>query len=223
MAKKLKVEHKPGGYEGYKNQAPIRKPNWRVLLAMGASIFVCGAFAALLLFLVPQGMKFFNPPEPTIEILEVEVTEELAFNATISEALPTNTPTAMPSNTPEPTIRVAPTLDLEATLNAVQMELEALQSQPTQSALPTQTPNVIIEVTEIIIEPTAIIYDEYAVVTVDCSIIRIAPGREFRALDSACRGAEYPVLDTYGQWVQVLHPAHETAWIANWLVRIEQR
>lgn len=220
---KLKIVQEKAGVEAYKNETQIRKPKWNVIMIMGASIFICGACAALSLFAVPQGMKFFNPPEETTEIIAMEVTEELAFNASISEALPTNTPTTVPSNTPEPTIQVEPTLNLEATLNAVQQELEALQVQPTQSVLVTQTPNVIIEVTEIIIEPTEIIYDEYAVVTVDCSIIRIAPGREFRALDSACRGAEYPVLDTYGQWVQVLHPAHETAWIANWLVRIEQR
>ena len=219
MAKsKLKVIHKPGGYEAYKDQAPIRKPNWRVIMAMGTSIFMCGAIAALLLFLVPQGIKYFNPSK---ESLEVEVTEQSAFSSLISQPLPTFTPSVTPTPTLEATIE--PTLDLEATLNAVSAQLEALQSQPTSTIPPTQTPNIIVETTQIFIEPTEIIYDQYATVIVDCSIIRAAPGREYRALDSACRGAEYPVLDTYGQWTRILHPSYETAWIASWLIRIENR
>lgn len=220
----LKVIFKPGGYEAYKDQAPITKPNWRVIASMVAVIFACGVIFALVSFLaiprfIPKKSNVQNPVAIE-DIVQDTVTVESAYQVLVSDPLPTVPPSPSATHTMEPTV------DLEATMLFVSHQLEVLQSQtpvPTSTGLPTQTPPPTIAAAETLeVEPT-VHYDQYAIVNVDCVVIREAPGREFNALDSACRGAEFPVIETYGQWTRVYHPAHQTAWIATWLLRIEDR
>lgn len=219
------VIHKRAGYQGYLDQKQIYKPQWKALLAIFILIFSCGAIVAAG-FLVPQ---FFRKPkngeaETITSIVEAPMTVDPAFSAIVSDPLPTMTASPVPTQTVQD--RAMPTDDLMATVEFINLQLQILQSQtpiPTTTGLPSQTPTIIPTQSSFTAEPTALVFNQYAIVIVDCVVIRRGAGRQYEALDSACRGAEYGIIETFGDWTRIYHPAYETAWIASWLLRIEPR
>lgn len=216
MTKKPIVIHRPGGYEAYKDQTPIRKPNWKVILGMISSIFVCGMVcASTFLF-----WQFFNKPqnnEPSrIEsILQPQAIINPAFNVIVSSPQPTLTaiPSALPTQS---------STDSDPTSDNFLMTVEFMATQ--MSAIQTQTAQPII--TEVVITATSSAipspqYESVARVVYNNVIVRNGSTTNSTALTMVYNGETFGVLETVQGWVRVDHPEYETAWIARHLLRIE--
>lgn len=217
QARRLKVIHRPGGYEAYKDQVPIQGANWRAILAIASLIFACGAVTTLAVVL-PR--VFAAPALPTQQILMAELTAELTepvqpettqdsnYSVAVSTPLPTLTPTSTPTEvaTDVPFDVLFATLDAMQTSAATWSALAAMMptSTATSTALPTATP-----------------YTRWAVVTVDRAIVRASSGINYAALDVVSRGARYPVIQQHGGWTQIEMGYSYPTWVASHLLRIE--
>lgn len=216
--KHLKVIHKPGGYEAYKDQLPIRTVNAKAMFSVFGVVFALGVVTTLVFSALassPQSQPVAAVPSPEATTEVTEATAEI----TEAAELPTVTPTMEPTSTTVPTVTPTPVMDLQLTMDALnarmaQLEQPTLTSVVTEVVIVTSTPEPIVTAT------TA--YAGTVVVIVDCAIIRAGPGTQYRAMASACRGARFPMLDTWNSWVQLHYEGANSAWIAAHLVRIDQ-
>lgn len=231
MPQRVKVLHKPGGYEAYKDMVPIRRPQWKIIGLFIGTIFTCGmVFIAILTIppLLNRGPSSISDAIATSEAIEVteESTESLDFVAEVSTALPTETP--LPTNTIEPT----PTNDLESTVSFMATDMASLLTQqaiitptqgptltplPTFTPLPTYTPLPTLEP----LYTSTPDYEGFVVVAYNAVIVRASAGTQYQALDTAYLGERFGVLGTSGTWTRIDHPEHNPAWIATHLLSVE--
>lgn len=218
MAKRKKILtiHKPGGYEAWKDQMPIRTPNWKAIMFLFGTIFSCGAIIALSVAFVPR--MIFQKPSPTptgiAAILGDTRTVDPAYNVLVSspQATASNTPTELPSPTSTP----------EATEDSMLMTVEFMANQ--LSEIQTQTAQPVITEVVITVTPSATLppqYESMARVVYNNVIVRAGSTQNSTALTMVYNGETFGVLETFQGWVRVDHPQHEVAWIARHLLRVE--
>jgi hypothetical protein len=116
MSGRLRVVHRPAGYEAWKDEKTIARPNVRVIVAVIATMFICGAISGA------TGIGFLSarfretPAPPTLVSLSELITETPTHTQTRQ---PTVTPTVAPTQTALPTVTpiLSATPDLQATLD----------------------------------------------------------------------------------------------------------
>ncbi len=115
MAKRLRVIHKPPGYEAWKDERPIARPNLKMLLLILGGVFSCGIIVAAAVGSTAW-YKWGRPgpaPLPTLAVLVLPTsTATERYNVMVIDQVDV---TATP--TPAPTDPTIPTPDLEATIN----------------------------------------------------------------------------------------------------------
>jgi len=108
----LRGIHKPPGYEGWKDETTIRRPNIRAILATLALCFVCGGVSVGVALTLNRGNQ--AAPVPTLVTMDMITTPTATqrYNVLVMQQ-PKATATPPPTATPEQ----SPTPDLEATLD----------------------------------------------------------------------------------------------------------
>jgi hypothetical protein len=207
----IKVIFKPGGYEAYKDQVPIRKPQWKIILIMVAGIFGFGVICSTVSLLLLSQFWGKSTPPAVVEL----ATEESTFQARISDAMPTNTPTTELTNTPISETTATP--DLQATLAHLDNRLSAMQTQTATPITATQ----LASQRQPTVEPTSTAIPSIGIATVvRCNAtIRVAPGTQYGALGAVC-GMTYPILALENGWVQV-YLGYSSGWIRSDLLKLE--
>lgn len=230
IQRNLKVIHRPGGTEGWKDTVPYRTPNWRALLMFVASVFVCGIVTTA------SGIGIWNwrfsssespqedlPPVAVALDATATLTVVLPFNVAQSQPLPTYTPTPTPS--PTPTITPSPTMDwalfevapVEATpIPELQLTVLALEERVSQLAETTQ------EVAIVATPQPVLRHAGVAVVSVDVALIRRMPGVGYRPMRRVEIGDELRLTGiSRAGWYEVFYEGSLTGWIWGDLIRIE--
>lgn len=128
---RLRVVHQPPGYEGWKDETTINRPNWVVIGAILLSVFCCGGLVATASFFAFMQRDNKQVAQvPTLAILSTETpipTEPL----TVIQA--THPPTITPAPTNTPILETTATPDLNATLSALIAQQNATQELATQT------------------------------------------------------------------------------------------
>ena len=119
----LIVVHKPPGYEGWKDEKPIPRPNLRAILYIIGAIFACGFTCASTATIV-YFQRSNSDPKPVA--IAPTHTMETTINVIQQSPIPTIEPTPTIQPTVEATVAVP---DLQATLDYLKT-LPTLTPQP---------------------------------------------------------------------------------------------
>ncbi|MEM9954346.1 MAG: SH3 domain-containing protein [Chloroflexota bacterium] len=216
--KNIPVVHQPGGYEAYRDQMPIRTPNWRAIMFLVGFIFICGVITTISLVFIPR-LFFKQAPTATptglASIVQDVGTVDPAFDVIVSTPQATLTPTPTDLPTAKST-SADPTVDyMMVTVAFMADRLSAIQ---TQTAMPVVTELVVTATPSLTPLPQ---YDSMARVVYNNVIVRAGSTTNSTALTMVYNGETFGVLETVTGWVRVDHPDHNTAWIARHLLRID--
>lgn len=207
----MRVEYAQTGYEAHKDQEQFAQPNVRAIVTLVCFILAIGCAGGI--FAINYGptllasinpMRFLqlpggSDPAAIAPTLPRELTE-VAYGVSISEALPTFTPseTPLPTHTasPTPTATFTATMDYEATVQALQATNEALLSAtPKADIAATQTAIVrLLETTPELFPTIAPVYEGYGAIIHNRTIIRSAAGQQYAPLFVESAGTVFPVL-----------------------------
>lgn len=140
MPKGFEVITRPGGYEAWRDDTPIRRTNTKAIMAaVGFMLFVCGSFSGVTGLILGASNQ---EPEEMITLIPSMTVES------ISGSIPEYTPAITATNTDEPTVSPEATQEIlpSDTVTPIPSIAPSLTITPTPIPISaTSTPTPIIE------------------------------------------------------------------------------